>query len=150
MKKLIFFLLLSHSILFSQISPANPTVKVGSSVTITAASAISCPSTGYVGTFSGCGTTSVTYNVPSSVVPAKVAQGCQVLPNDSIWFTPLVNLPVAANSVTDINAFNQGGIPNLQVLNPIHDIGLKVSGQTTFTPVPYYTFPGHTFPTFPR
>lgn len=131
MKKLIFFIPL---IIYSQITPPKPIVTVGHSVTITASSTITCGNS--VGSFTGCGTNSVTYTAPSSLVPDFTIQGCQAIPNDSIWTVTSNTLPVKTNSTTMINAFNAFGVVNFG-FEFAWGLGLFQSSNYTFIPITY-------------
>ena len=81
------------------LNPASPTVAVGQSVTLTAPTAITCGSTGG-GSFTGCGTTSVTFNAPASIIPSQVIKGCQVTPDDSVFHVNISTFPADTNSAT--------------------------------------------------
>ena len=55
-----------------------------------------------VGSLSNQTPTSVTYTAPASVVPQNQMLGCQVLPNDTVFNTPVDSLPVDSNSANMI------------------------------------------------
>jgi hypothetical protein len=79
------------------LTPAAPTATPGNSIQLTSSSPVTWTLTG-VGTLSNQTATSVTYTAPASVVPQNQLLGCPVLPNDSVFNTPVNNLPLDPNS----------------------------------------------------
>lgn len=144
MKKLL-LLLASATFAWPQLSPLAPTVKVGQAITLTAPTAITCGANGG-GSFSGCGTTSVTFTAPASVVPNKMAQGCMVTPNDSVFNTRMDGLPIKTGSATMMLATQAFGAVNISV-EYSWGIGLVTPAAPTFIPLDFNA--GLTWPAAP-
>ena len=85
------------------LTPTNPAVTPGNSIILTSASPVTWALSG-VGTLTNQTTTSVTYTAPASVVAQNQMLGCPVLPNDTIFNTPIDNLPLDPNSSAMIAA----------------------------------------------
>ncbi len=126
------------------ITPANPSVTPGGSVTLTASAPVTWTLSGS-GTLSNQTSTSVTYTAPSSVVPQNQILGCPVLPNDSVFNTPVDSLPVDANSAAMIAAQNSAALS----IQPSWGTSYADGSTPTRTFIGYYdslVYPNFSFP----
>jgi hypothetical protein len=87
-------------------SPSPATAITGGTVTLTSSSPVTWGlAPGSIGTLNAIDSTHATYTAPSSGIPAvHMLAGCPGDPNDSIWHTPVNNLPL--QSVTWPEAAN--------------------------------------------
>lgn len=79
------------------ISPSQPTVTSGKSITLTSNAPVTWSLNGN-GTLTNVTSTSATYTAPTGVVARNSTGGCPVGPNDSIFNTRIDSLPVNAKS----------------------------------------------------
>lgn len=108
---LITVLLLSRASAQSpSISPNQPTATVGSSITLTSSTPVKWSLNG-VGALSNETSTSVTYSTPAHIASNTNVQGCAVLPNDAIFNTSIVTLPVHTLSSTWLAPGNASSAP---------------------------------------
>ena len=126
------------------LTPANPAVTPGKSITLTSSTPVTWTLTG-VGTLSNQTSTTVTYTAPSSVVPQNQMLGCPVLPNDTVFNTPINNLPVDANSAAMIASQTSAPLS----FQPSWGISYADNNTPTRTLLTYYgsnTYPNFAFP----
>src|SRR5947209_2208059 len=99
MMKILLFCLLPTAVLAQSIrvTPSNPAVNVGSTVTITTDRPVRFSLQGAGGITAGYGTRT-TYVAPPTITPQHVLDGCTVLPGDSVFNTRIDTLPVHPNS----------------------------------------------------
>ena len=110
------------------------TVAAGATVTCTASTAPTVMSlaTGSVGTLTTTSSTTATYTAPAGIVAQNQLIGCQVLPPDSIFNTPINNLSVGTYSSAQITtAASYSGVYELFVFQP----GWGISKANATTPV---------------
>ena len=127
------------------ITPSNPAVTVGNSITLTSSSPVTWTLSG-VGTLSNQTSTSVTYTSPASVIPQNKMLGCPVLPNDTVFSTPVNSLPLDPNSSAEIAAQNQGINFNIQ---PAWGISYADNSTPSRTLLGFYnlqSYPNFVFP----
>lgn len=125
-----FLLLLCPLMLMSgqvTVSPEQPIVAAGKSITLTSNAPVTWKLNGG-GSLSHVTSTSVTFTAPSGVVPKNQMLGCPVGPNDSIFNTRIDNLPVDPRS--------DGWISSSTVNNTIFETdnwGISIADNTTPT-----------------
>ncbi len=144
MRPSLFFLLLQF-IAFAQtptLTPSAPIASAGQSITITSNTNVTWTLAGS-GTLSNQTPTSVTYTAPASVIPQSQMLGCPVMPNDSVFNTPITALPVHASSATWTANMSTLGITIL----PSWGITYADASTPTANIKPYYDN-GSSFPTF--
>ncbi len=127
------------------ITPASPAVTPGNSITLTSSSSVTWSLAG-VGTLSNQTANSVTYTAPASVVPQNTMLGCPVLPNDTVFNTPINNLPLDPNSNAMIAA-QSAGVP--LAFQPSWGISYADNSTPTVTFLSFYdsvTHPNFAFP----
>ena len=99
-------LALSQSI---HITPGDPVVNEGGTVTITADRPVHFALAG-AGSISSATGTSTTFTAPASVVAQHTLNGCMVLPSDSVYNTRIDTLPVDSNSVSWVPYISSIGV----------------------------------------
>jgi hypothetical protein len=126
------------------LSPANPAVTPGNSISFTSTGSVTWSLQG-VGTLSGQTSNSVVYTAPPSVVPQNQMLGCQVLPDDTVFNTPVNSLPLDPNSAAMIST--QSPVP--LSFEPSWGISYADNSTPTRTFLSFYdsiTHPNFVFP----
>jgi hypothetical protein len=123
------------------LTPANPVVTPGNSITLTSSTPVTWSLNG-VGTLSNQTSTSVTYTAPSSVVAQNQLLGCPVLPNDTVFNTPVDSLPLDPNSSAMIAAQSSATL----ALQPSWGTSFADNSTPTRTLTAFYS--GATYPNF--
>jgi hypothetical protein len=142
-----FFLLKGPAVALASgptLTPANPSVTPGNSITLTSSTPVTWSLSG-VGTLSNQTSTSVTYTAPSSVVAQNQLLGCPVLPNDTVFNTPINNLPLDPNSSAMIAAQSSA----LLSIQPSWGTSYADNSTPTRTLTAFYsvaTYPNFAFP----
>ncbi|MBV9265010.1 MAG: choice-of-anchor D domain-containing protein, partial [Acidobacteriaceae bacterium] len=91
------------------ISPANPAVVAGQSLTISADRPVTFQLSG-AGALSSASANSVAYSAPASIGAQHSLSGCMVLPNDSVFNTRIDSLPIHSSSTQWTPWATQNGV----------------------------------------
>lgn len=131
------------------ISPQEPSVPAGKSITFTSNTPVSWALNGR-GTLSNVTSTTATFTAPTGIVAKNQMLGCQVGPNDSIFNTRIDSLPVNSQSSTWI-----GSSTSKPTFFETDNWGVSTADDTTPTKTmrPYYsdgTIPNFVTPTGPN
>ena len=118
--------------------PCSVNVPAGTTKTFTSGTSVTWTLSG-PGSLSTTGpSTSTVYTAPTGTAANNVMGGCQVMPNDSIFNTPVSGLPVDANSSAKIANMQQFGFIGFQ-MQPSWGISIADSGTPTTSFKWYYT-----------
>ena len=123
------FSLMSGIACFGQglvVTPNPAAVLQGKSLTFTSNQPVTWSLTnGSSGSLVANSSTMATYTAPNVIVPQGVSKGCQTTPSDSVFNTPINNLPVESRSASWIAAMNAKGLS----IQP--DFGTNIVDATT-------------------
>ena len=124
------------------LTPSNPSVASGKSITLTSSAPVTWSLNGR-GTLSNITPTSALYTAPTGVVAKNQMQGCPAGPNDSIFNTRIDALPVNSKSSAWIN-----GATSNQVLFEVNNWGVSTADAATPTRTMRTYYSNATLPNF--